>query len=257
MRQLRALPLIALGFCALPMVSRADGLSYVQAGTGTPTVVFEAGAGEQLDTWKKVLPDVSKLTRTFAYTRRGYGGMPALNHRDGASIVEELRALLRDQHIEPPYILVGHSIGGLYMQLFAKTFPQEVAGLVLVDTTCADQFERMKTERPGKYRLAKTMMSINATTVGAEMRGIEETRTEWHAAGPLPAVPVILLSAMRDTAINGAEFTQFIQGLHRELAASWSGAELRMVDSDHFVQKHRPEDVVRAVRDVLERAKAR
>src|SRR5215470_15603368 len=160
---------------------------FKKSGSGTPTVIFEAGAGEQWQTWDKVLPEVSKLTSTFAYTRRGYQGMPVLSNRDAASIVAELRSLLKEQNIAPPYILVGHSIGGLYMQLYAKTHPEEVAGVVLVDTTCPDQFERMKTEHAGKYWLTQTMMTLNGTTtVGAEMRAMPESQKEWHAAGPFP-----------------------------------------------------------------------
>jgi len=232
-------------------------LPFRQSGSGNPTVVFEAGAGEQWQTWDKVLPGGSKLTRTFAYTRRGYSGLPALTHRDAVSIVEELRSLLREQQVEPPYILVGHSIGGLYMQVFAKTYPEEVAGIVLVDTTHPDQFERMRTERRSNYWLAQTMMTLNgATTTGAEMRAVGESQKQWHAAGPLPEVPTIVLSAMRDTAINGHEFTRFIQQLHRELVAAWPGAELRMVDSDHFIQRNLPAEVVRAIQDVLDRIAA-
>jgi len=225
------------------------------AGSGSPTVIFEAGAGEKWDTWDQVLPEVSKLTRTFAYSRRGYEGMPALSHRDAATIVEELRALLHEQHVDPPYLLVGHSLGGLYMQLFAKKYPDEVAGVVLVDTSHPDQVERMKAERRGNYFLAKTLGALNgASTVGAEMRAMAESQQQWHSAGPFPAVPMILLSATRNTAFNGDEFTLFFQQLHRELAASWPGAELRRVDSNHFIQRNRPDEVTRAIRDVLSRA---
>lgn len=233
-------------------------LPFRLSGNGTPTVIFEAGAGEKLDTWDRVQPEVSRLTRTFAYTRRGYAGVPALSHRDALTIIEELRAQLREHQLPPPYLLVGHSIGGFYMQLYAKTYPGEVMGVVLVDTSHPDQLERMKTERHGNYLLAKTMMVTlgGANTAGAEMRGIAESRKQWHAAGPWPDVPMILLSAQRDTGINGHAFTLFFQNLQRELVASWPGAELREVDSDHFVQRNRPNEVVRAIRDVLERAKA-
>lgn len=249
---------LGLVACAGTPTSNEQGttlkLPFKQSGAGQPTVVFEAGAGEQWATWDKVLPEVNNVAHTFAYTRRGYSGLPVLAHRDAVTIVDELRTLLREQHVEPPYILVGHSLGGLYMQVFAKHHPEEVAGIVLVDTTHPDQFARMKTERRGSYWLAQTMMTLNgATTVSAEMRAVGEVQKQWHAAGPLPEVPTIVLSAMRDTSINGPEFTQFMQQLHRELVASWRGAELRMVDSDHFIQRNRPEDVVQAIRDVLGR----
>ena len=249
---------LVLGACASAQAkSEGSHLPFKLAGSGTPTVIFEAGAGEKWQAWDQVLPEISEQTRTFAYTRRGYEGIPALRHRDAISIVEELRALLHEQDIEPPYVLVGHSIGGLYMQVFAKTHPEEVAGVVLVDTTHPDQLERMKAEHAGKYWLAQTMMTLGVvSTANAEVRAISESQAQWHAAGPLPQVPAIVLSAMRDTGINGKEFTQFFQQLHRELVASWPGAELRMVDSNHFIQRNRPEDVVKAIRDVLDRTAA-
>lgn len=253
--------MLALAACASSPSNQPEGtpklLPHKLEGSGNPTVVFEAGAGEKWQTWDKVLPEVGKLTRAYAYTRRGYVGTQLATHRDAATIVEELRVQLRALHLDPPYILVGHSIGGLYMQVFAKTHPEEVAAIVLVDTTHPDQFDRMKTERPGNYAMVKTMMALNvATTVGAELRGIGESAQQWHASGPLPQIPTILLSAARDTTINGPKFTGFMQQLHRELAAAWPGAELRMSDSDHFIQRKKPDDVIQAVRDVLGRVSA-
>jgi pimeloyl-ACP methyl ester carboxylesterase len=250
--------LLGLAACASsPTAPESLHLPVKLNGLGSPAVIFEAGAGEKLDTWDLVQPEVSKLARTFAYTRHGYAGAPALSHRDALTIVEELRAQLREHQLPPPYLLVGHSIGGLYMQVYAKTYPQEVMGVVLVDTSHPDQIERMKTERHGNYLLARTMMVTlgYANTAGAEMRGFAESQRQWHAAGPWPDVPMILLSAQRDTGLNGHEFTAFFQNLQRELVASWPGAELRNVDSDHFVQRNRPEEVVKAIRDVLARAK--
>src|SRR5262249_60318800 len=78
--------------------------------------------------------------RTVSYNRAGSDGRdPALGPRDAATIVGELRSELRRRNLLPPYVLVGHSLGGLYMQYFARNFPGEVAGLVLIDSTHWDQ----------------------------------------------------------------------------------------------------------------------
>jgi pimeloyl-ACP methyl ester carboxylesterase len=102
------------------------------------TVVFENGSRATVDKWEKVIEGVAPQASVFAYNRPGYGnsddtGAP----RDGLTIVEELRRNLQHQGMKPPYILVGHSLGGLYMQLFAKRHPDEVAGIVLVDAVYA------------------------------------------------------------------------------------------------------------------------
>jgi len=238
-------------------VQTADGRHLVaKAGAGAPAVIFEAGAGDGLETWEQVFPEVAKLTTAFAYSRRGYGvGTPVLTHRDGATIVAELRALLATEGLQPPYILVGHSLGGLYMQLFAKLYPAEVAGVVLVDSTSPDHMARMKDERPGNYALMQSVLTINALhTMSAEVRGITETSRQFHAAGPFPPCPMILLSAKRGTAIDGAGFVEFVQRMQAEVVAEWPGAEQRLVDSRHYIQREKPDAVITAIREVLVRA---
>lgn len=97
---------------------------------GAPsTVVFENGSRITLDKWDKVIAEVAKESTVFAYNRPGYGKSDKPSTpRDGKTVVEELRQLLRQQGLQPPYTLVGHSLGGLYMQMYARAYPQEVQG---------------------------------------------------------------------------------------------------------------------------------
>ncbi len=119
-------------------------VAYVAGGTGTPTVVFEAGLGSNgMDSWALVAPDVAEHARVFAYDRPGYGGSDLTESpRDAATMVDDLRQLLVTTGHEPPYLLVGHSLGGTLMDLFARTHPDEVAGLVLVDSRHHEYTER-------------------------------------------------------------------------------------------------------------------
>jgi len=144
------LPLIA-AFCALaclaPTADAAVELARVDTVEGhkletltirnpaaKATVVFENGSRATLAGWDKVLDGVKGSATVFAYNRPGYANSEATSApRDGATIVEQLRATLRRKGLQPPYVLVGHSLGGLYMQLFARRYPEEVQGLVLVD----------------------------------------------------------------------------------------------------------------------------
>jgi pimeloyl-ACP methyl ester carboxylesterase len=106
-------------------------------GAGTTTIVLLSGLGDTLDVWRQVQPAMAaNCARTFAYTRAGYdGSSPASGPRDAATIVAELRAELQRRLISPPYVVVGHSLGGLYAQYFARQFPSEVSGLLLIDST--------------------------------------------------------------------------------------------------------------------------
>lgn len=106
------------------------------AGSGKATVVFEAGAGSPLETWVRIQPRVSEFARTVSYDRAGNGlSEKGPVPRDGAHVAGELHTALHNAHLAPPYILVGHSLGGPYIRLFAARYPDEVAGMVLVDPT--------------------------------------------------------------------------------------------------------------------------
>ena len=110
------------------------GMEISESRAADPAVVFENGLTAHKEEWNKAFPEVARTNTVFAYNRPGIGESPATARpRDGATIVEDLRALLASRNIQPPYVLVGHSAGGLYMQLYARRYPAEVAGLVLVE----------------------------------------------------------------------------------------------------------------------------
>src|SRR6478609_6304811 len=153
MSQLRPVLVLAAAFLAacsssVPATVVTVGGQEVEIATAGAsdgaTVIFESGLGEDWTHWDRVASQVARHTRVFAYSRPGYGASsPATTPRDPKTIVEELRALLAAQGYAPPYVLVGHSNGGAYMELFAKSHPDEVRGAVLVDprhrdflTTC-------------------------------------------------------------------------------------------------------------------------
>lgn len=104
-------------------------------GTGSPTVVIEAGLGDWSTGWSLVQPEVAKTTRTCTYDRAGSGWSdPGPQPRIASQFALELHTLLVRADERGPYVLVGHSMGGLTMQLFARDYPTEVAGLVLIDS---------------------------------------------------------------------------------------------------------------------------
>lgn len=106
------------------------------SGSGAPTVLLEAGFGATSAAWRKVAPDLSRTTRVCAYDRAGYGfSDPGPLPRDGADIARDLEQALTSARITGPFVVVGHSAGGLYARLFAARRPDAVKGLVLVDPT--------------------------------------------------------------------------------------------------------------------------
>jgi pimeloyl-ACP methyl ester carboxylesterase len=111
---------------------------------GRPAVVMEAAHSEQGLSWASVQPEVAKFTRVCTYDRAGLGWSErSPKPRTADIIVEELHTLLARAGVEPPYVLVGHSIGGMYVRLYAHEHSEEVVGMVLVDASHEEQFERM------------------------------------------------------------------------------------------------------------------
>ena len=112
----------------------------VCTGHGTPTVVLDSGLSNSWLHWYKVQPGVAKFARVCSYDRAGLGwSEPRPGSRTSRAIAEELHTLLRNAGVAPPFVLVGHSMGGLNMQMYASLYRSEVAGMVLVDSVHADQ----------------------------------------------------------------------------------------------------------------------
>jgi pimeloyl-ACP methyl ester carboxylesterase len=112
-------------------------------GEGSPTVILESALGAMSAHWVRVQQVVAETTRVCAYDRAGMGwSEPGPEPRDARQISSELHTLLKDADTEGPYVLVGHSYGGLYARMYAARYPNEVAGVVLVDSSHPEQFTR-------------------------------------------------------------------------------------------------------------------
>lgn len=126
-------------------------------GSGSPTVVLEPGAGEMSAFLGWVAPDVARETRVCVYDRAGRGwSEPAAGTQDGTRIATDLHTLLHQAGIPGPYVLAGHSFGGLYVLNYAAQYPEDVAGLVLVDSTAP------AASTPGNARAASTGAGYDA-----------------------------------------------------------------------------------------------
>jgi pimeloyl-ACP methyl ester carboxylesterase len=246
---------VVLTVVAMSLPARRQTFTFVEvggrtmrlliAGEGPATVVFENGLGPPLEMWGKVQPAVSRFARTVTYDRPGAGlSDDAPPPRDGSRIASELRRALRSVDVRGPYVLVGASLGGPYVRIFAGMYPSDVAGLVLVDPT-PDSERAGRAGIPERAALPLTLAQARASLVPA---GTPVVLID--AVGPM-RVPfathgIRTLLARRRPDIE-AESRE-----HREWVARVPGARVIVTDeSGHNVAQEQPELVVEVIRQIL------
>ena len=213
----------------------------------TVPVVFENGLGGIYSrAWEKVLPELAKDTTTFAYNRPGYGASEAVaTPRDGEHIVEGLRSVLLSKGLEPPYVLVGHSLGGLYMQYFARRYPDEVAALILVDSTHPNQAQGDGAIRNWPV-WNRVLLWLSPRVIQNELAGAGVTGEATTGLPPFIGKPVILLSALHAEG-EPADANE----KRKDLLRLYPGAKQVWVESGHLIPREKPEVVIEAIREVL------
>ena len=142
-------------------IGRGSEVYLYELGTGEPTVIFEAGFGATHLNWRHIQRAVAQFTGTVAYDRAGLG-WSSFNRtpRTPANIAAELRTSLQSAGVKPPYILVGHSFGGLVMRRYALLFPDEVAGVVLVDPMRCEEWPPLNPKRQSEVDLGSRLIAF-------------------------------------------------------------------------------------------------
>jgi len=225
--------------------------SLVRKNNRSAIVVFENGLAAKMRWWKKIIPEISKDASTFAYNRPGYGKSDTVpTPRDGRHIVDELRSFLRSKGLNPPYVLVGHSLGGLYMQLFARRYPEEVTGLVLIDSTHPNQFKGKGAVDNWPVWLRVAFRWYLSSTARKEFDLINATGDEILALPSFTGKPVIVLSALRPMKEKSA-LADDANEKRKDISHLYPGSKQVWVDSGHGIPEEKPESVIKAIREVL------
>jgi len=226
------------------------------AGAGDVTVVMDSGLCQPMKSWGRVPSEVASFARVCTYDRAGVGESdPGPTPRTAERIVHDLEALLLKARVPAPYVLVGHSFGGLNVRLYASRHPQQVAGLVLVDASHEQQYGRlaalMSPADSADYLAhegGKNCEHVNLPELGEQVR----------TGAPLPSVPLVVLSARERWPTQGCAASQARAEMQAALAQLLPEARhVVATGSGHFIQLDRAQLVVDAIRDVVEAARRR
>lgn len=262
-------------------------------GQGSPTVILDSGLGDTYLSWQKVQPEIAKFVQVCSYDRAGIGySDPSSQPRTSGVIASELHELLQAAHVPPPYVLVGHSMGGYNVRVYAGLYRSEVAGVVLVDASHPDQENRFPSElksMEGTWNREATFLEY-ATPFGiprllglcdadavvraaecnwhserekvAEMKSFSQSAAEAASVTSLGDIPLVVLS--HDPDKPSAEFPPDLakstneawEKMQEELARlSTRGSQSIAKNSSHYIQFDRPELVIDAVRNVVEQVR--
>ncbi len=235
-----------------------ETLEYAAAGTGTPTVVLINGAGGPLAGWGRIWADLSRRTSTFAYNRPGIGrSAKPTRPQAGSHLVSSLVALLQRAQQSPPYVLVGHSLGGLIANLFARAHPDLVAGAVLIEATSPDDPERMAEHETRLQRLVRRALdTVSPTSPLSEVKQVMTTVAEVRQAPPFPAIPLIVVTGtkpMMQWATSPEALATRTAHQRQLVALSPLGRQIEATRSGHFPQLTEPDVVIGAIGQILDR----
>jgi pimeloyl-ACP methyl ester carboxylesterase len=237
-------------------------------GSGTPLVVLEGGVGADAAAWNSVIAELAKITRVLAYSRSGHGrSSSAPGDGSPAQAVRELHKLLKAVGNTSPVVIVGHSYGGILARLYASAYPNEVAGMVLVDATHESQFARWETLFPN-LRIADLLQTGLDRAPPALRSDVQhmlaiERAQQVEGMTPLTNMPLAVITALRPCAPDREPTCRDPRALRvwRELHDEWfarSSNALRLVSdrTEHYVMTDQPDLVTRGVQFVVDQVRA-
>ena len=273
-----ALVLAASASASAGLVTLPDGRRiYLECrGSGSPTVILESGGGNAGDIWSfrdpgshtpEVLPSVARFTRVCTYDRPGTSlqdGAPSRSDpvpqpRTLGQDVAELHDLLVAAHIRPPYVLAGHSLGGMILRMFAGTYPHQVRAFVSIDAAEEIYY--------GAYLALLTPEELNTPGVEVSVSGAAAEMWQARVDKPLRPMPMIVLEHSRDrrrvpnpfAAPPGfpiLQLEQAFQASQNDLAALVPGTRhIIATKSGHYIQLRQPELVIGSIRSVVGQAR--
>jgi pimeloyl-ACP methyl ester carboxylesterase len=227
-------------------------IAYRVFGAGQPVVVMISGLGDGMATFEDVATEIARSATVIIYDRAGYGGSDAVEGaRDARAAERELSALLDRSGVSGPYVVLGHSVGGLYAEYYASEHAEEIAALILEDSRPADF--RRACEAAGVSMCAAPAAMAWTMPAGArsELAALVQTEAQVEQIAPMIGKPVLVLSRPAPERASGFDAAWAIA--QSELAARYAGARhLTAPSGGHYIHHDEAGWFVTSVQAFLE-----
>lgn len=231
---------------------------YALLGDHGPVLVFLCGFRMNLRTWDKVIPHLREEGRVFAYNRLGVGASSrAQDDQTASTVVAQLRELLNALELPPPYILVAHSVGGIFCHYYARNFPEELAAVVFVEAAHPEEAAAQNAFKPPLLLHAlneglKSVQRLFDPYCFSEAESMGESLREISSSASFPSVPVSIVSGTSKMPFVPTESFELHLAYQAKLQdVSPQSRVYAAMKSGHFPQITEPDLVVTAIRETV------
>lgn len=227
-------------------------------GEGSPCVVFLNGFRMNYDTWDKVALDIATEHRVLLYNRLGVGASSkAETDQVGAVVMRDMNALFSKLNIQRPFLLVAHSFGGIFANLYARHYPDNVLGIVFVDATHPEEVAAMDAlKAPTIFNTLnngiKSIEKIFYSYKYSEAECIQQTVLDIQNAGVFPSIPIAVVSGVKNLPFALKKgYAVHMHYQQKLLNLSNASKHYLCSKSSHFPQLTEPKIVASAIRETL------
>jgi pimeloyl-ACP methyl ester carboxylesterase len=231
-------------------------LQYNISGNGKPNIVLINGGSGPIEGWMKIIQKISESSSVFSYNRFGVTGSDKPKEpQDGLTIVRTLREALTIAGFEPPFILVGHSLGGLYANLYARLYPNEAAGIVFIESSHPRDLSLNEYQGRTVKAINKvfTMFdSLSSHKQFNEVNFVKETVNQIYQLDDFPEIPVYVITGGQENRMMPEEVRKKrLENQLELLSLSRNSKHIVAENSGHFPQLSEPMVVIDTIRDCI------
>lgn len=243
------------------VTSAGQKLKYQKSGRGQPSIVFLSGHRTPLSNWNKVVPQISAMGTALVYDRLDTGGSgPSKSPQDGDAILSTLDALLEAVALVPPYILVAHSLGGLYANLYARRNPHRVSAVIMVEAGHPSEANQQAPDQVPRAGLLNALLRVFTpqfkTNPNSEFNNVKASVRQIETAPEFPTIPVaVITGVIKMPFVPEDSFRSHLQWQKQLVSLSSLGYQVMAEKSGHAPQISEPSLIVEAIANAVESVK--